>query len=38
MSHALSDLGFQDLRQIPTASGGPMLVAARRPDRTMPPS
>lgn len=32
MSQALSDLGFQDLRQIPTVPGGPVLVAGRRPD------
>jgi hypothetical protein len=33
MSQALGDLGFQDLRQIPTVRGGPVLVAGRRPDR-----
>jgi hypothetical protein len=38
MSRALSDLGFRDLRHIPTAPGGPVLVAARRPDRTTSPS
>ncbi|MET7571414.1 methyltransferase domain-containing protein [Streptomyces sp. NPDC005492] len=33
MSQALGDLGFQDLRQIPTVPGGPVLVAGRRPVR-----
>ncbi|MDI5964554.1 SAM-dependent methyltransferase [Streptantibioticus silvisoli] len=33
MSRALGDLGFQDLRRIPTVPGGPVLVAGRRPDR-----
>ncbi|MFD4874498.1 hypothetical protein ACFWOB_14150 [Streptomyces sp. NPDC058420] len=32
MNQALSDLGFQELRQIPTAPGGPVLVAGHRPD------
>ncbi|MFJ5293023.1 methyltransferase domain-containing protein [Streptomyces sp. NPDC088348] len=35
MNQALSDLGFQDLRQIPTAPGGPVLVAGRRPDHAV---
>ncbi|MEU6278272.1 methyltransferase domain-containing protein [Streptomyces populi] len=34
MSQALGDLGFQDLRQIPTVPGGPVLVAGRCPDRS----
>jgi SAM-dependent methyltransferase len=33
MTEALADLGFQDLRQIPTVPGGPVLVAGRCPDR-----
>ncbi|MET7684214.1 methyltransferase domain-containing protein [Streptomyces sp. NPDC005423] len=33
MIEALGDLGFQDLREIPTVPGGPILVAGRRPDR-----
>ncbi|MFJ8827493.1 class I SAM-dependent methyltransferase [Streptomyces sp. NPDC102467] len=33
MAEALGDLGFEDLRQIPTVPGGPVLVAGRRPDR-----
>ncbi|WP_282082621.1 methyltransferase domain-containing protein [Streptomyces tendae] len=32
MSQALSDLGFRGMRQFPTVPGGPVLVAARRPD------
>ncbi|MFI0242490.1 SAM-dependent methyltransferase [Streptomyces sp. NPDC016845] len=31
MAEALSGLGFQDVRQIPTVPGGPVLVAGRRP-------
>ncbi|MGP2438099.1 SAM-dependent methyltransferase [Streptomyces sp. JW3] len=34
MTELLDDLGFQDLRQIPTVPGGPVLVAGRCPDRT----
>jgi precorrin-6B methylase 2 len=33
MAEELGDLGFRDLRQIPTVPGGPVLVAGRRPDR-----
>jgi SAM-dependent methyltransferase len=33
MVEALGDLGFQDLRQLPTVPGGPVLVAGRAPDR-----
>ncbi|MFH8983581.1 SAM-dependent methyltransferase [Streptomyces varsoviensis] len=33
MRRALDDLGFQDLREIPTVPGGPVLVAGRCPDR-----
>lgn len=33
MSQALGDLGFRDLREIPTVPGGPVLVAGRRPER-----
>jgi SAM-dependent methyltransferase len=38
MAEALGALGFQDLRQIPTVPGGPVLVAARRPDPAAPAS
>ena len=33
MIEVLGDLGFQDLRRIPTVPGGPVLVAGRRLDR-----
>ncbi|GHF54877.1 SAM-dependent methyltransferase [Amycolatopsis bartoniae] len=33
MTETLGDLGFQDLRRIPTVPGGPVFVAGRRPSR-----